>query len=102
MLHSQHLTQFFSQALPDLGTAAPTPWSLSWSLTGFLELFLVIVQCLIVMHADSAHPDPQLLGHWLLAVCRGQGKSKISESDSCFLLIPLIPPKHARAQYCID
>lgn len=70
-------------------TAAPTPWSLSWSLTGFLELFLVIVQCLIVAHADSAHPDPQPLRHWLLAVCRGQGKRKISENDS--LLSPYSP-----------
>lgn len=37
-------------------------------LTGLLELLLVIVQSLIVVHADPAHLDPQLLGDWLLTV----------------------------------
>lgn len=39
-------------------------------LTGLLELLLVIMQGLVVMHADSAHLDLQLLGHWLLAAGR--------------------------------
>jgi hypothetical protein len=41
-------------------------------LTGLLELLLVIVQGLVVMHADPAHLDPQLLRNWLLAVGQGQ------------------------------
>lgn len=36
-------------------------------LTGLFELLLVIVQGLVVVHADPAHLDPQLLRHWLLA-----------------------------------
>lgn len=59
---------------PSLGDlAAPHP-SLSpalQALTGLLELLLVIVQGLVVVHADPAHLDPQLLWYWLLAV--GQG-----------------------------
>lgn len=41
------------------------------SLTGLLELLLVVMQGLVVMHADPAHLDPQLLRHWLLAEGRG-------------------------------
>lgn len=81
------------RALLDSGTVAPTPWSFSWSLTGFLELFLVIVQCLVVAHADSAHPDPQPLRHWLLAACRGEEKGKGSESDSPLSSYPTHPSK---------
>lgn len=36
-------------------------------LTGLLELLLVVVQGLVVVHADPAHLDPQLFRHWLLA-----------------------------------
>ena len=83
-----------------IGDCGCHPRSLSWSLTGFLELFLVVVQCLIVTHADSAHPDPQPLRHWLLAVCRGEGKGKGSESDSPLSPYPTHPSKQARAQSC--
>lgn len=41
------------------------------SLTGLLELLLVVMQGLVVMHADPAHLDPQLLRYWLLAEGRG-------------------------------
>lgn len=70
-----------------LGECSSHPWVLRWSLTGFLELFLVVVQCLVVAHADSAHPDSQPLRYWLLAACRGEEKRSGQRVSAHFLLI---------------
>lgn len=40
------------------GLAAPCHPRPDPSLTGLLELLLIVMQSLVVMHADPAHPDP--------------------------------------------
>lgn len=66
-----------AQQCPARLAPAPLP------LTGLLELLLVIVQGLIVVHADPAHLDPKLLWDRLLAV--GWGRSgmgaKLTKAD---------------------
>ena len=49
------------------GPSAPQRPQPHSPLTGLFELLLVIVQGLVVVHADPAHLDPQLLRHRLLA-----------------------------------
>lgn len=47
---------------------SPRPARALPPLTGLPELLLVVMQSLVVVHADPAHLDPQLLGNRLLTV----------------------------------
>lgn len=59
---------------PPPPSAAPRHPLLRLALTGLLELLLVVMQGLVVVHADPAHLDPQLLGHGLLAEAQAGGE----------------------------